>query len=342
MPKTGQTSMEDTLYFLTYAHILNECLPGRTQIFTVKLLLEWITLFPGSENPKTQESLLINNDFVLDLEQHTRDVPQYLKDFASQSDEVKAKAKGHFEDVLKEVVPVFVDTLCSRLLELSRKSHIADVTINGWEATYKSGDYAQFLADVFLFALQVKAPTISKKAKKAAADAQLENDIVNDSDRLDELLARLVLTPIRKPPQIAKSEQPFIKPLYGAYGSIDGKVYASKSELPLQLQEDLEIRRDHFYSAETVRIQGAKALGAIAAQEYSTLENEVFHAAYDVCTDEYKNGFVRMKKVMMHIVSMPNGKSIYFRTKWIGPEEKQGICHQLSGKDRLKWVMPDE
>ena len=344
MPKDGLTWMEDQLYFLTYAHVLNECLPGKTQIFTITLLLDWITNISGSENPKTNEALHISNDFVLDLEQHVRDVPQYLKDFASTSEEVKSNAKGHFEEVLKEVVPLFVDTLCYRLLELAKQSNIATVTIKGWESTYKKGDYAQFLADVFLFALQVKAPIISKKQKKPATDVQLVSEMISDSDRLDELLARLVLDPIRKPDKIAKSEQKFIKPLYGAYGSINGSVYSSKNELPPYLQTDLEIRRDHFYAAETVRIQGAKALGSeLAAKSFSDLQDEVFASAYDVCYDDsYKNGFVRMKKVMAHIVCMENGKSVYFRTKCIGPVEKQGVCHQLAGEKRLQWVMPNE
>ena len=343
MPKEGQTLLEDQLYFLTYAHVLSECLPGKTQIYTIKLLLDWITEFPGSENPDTHEPLVINNDFVLDLEKHRRDVPQYLKNFVSKSKEVKAKAKEHFAIVLDEVIPLFVDTLCSRLLQLGKQSNIAAVTINGWENTYTRGDTAQFLADVFQFALQVKAPIISKKQKKAATDAQLVGEMISDSDRLDELLARLVLDPIQKPDKIAKSEQLFIKPLYGAYGSIDGNKYSSKSELPSHLQMDLEIRRDHFYSAETVRIQGAKALGSeLAGKAYSDLKDEIFASAYDVCYDDYKNGFVRMKKVMTHIVCMENGKSVYFRTKCIGPAEKQGVCHQLAGERRLQWVVPDE
>ena len=343
MAQAEQITAGETLYFLSYAHTLSISLSEKTHIHAVKLLLEWITMFPGSENPKTGEPLIINNDFVYDLEQHKRDVPGYLKKFASKSRQVKEGVKDHFAGILKEVIPVMLPDLISNLCKLVRQSSIAASTVKKWKSTLNEKDYTQFLADVFLYALQVKDPSVGKKTNKVAADTQLVNDIVSDSERLAELCARLnILTPIPKPPEIAQSEYPFIAPLYDAYGSIDGKVYTSKGDLPPRLQKDIEIRRDHFYSAETVRIQGAKALGPIGVQEYTILEDEIFDAAYDTCFDDYKNGFVRMKKVMEHIVSVQCAKSVYSKTKWVGPAERQGICHQLAGEQRLQWVVPDE
>ena len=346
MARAGQVP-EDALYFLTYAHNLTPCLSDKSQIHTVKLLLEWITDIPGSENPDTHEALLINSDFVLDLEQHRRDVPRYLKTFASKSKIVKEKAKQHFSDVLEEVVCEKFQDLISGLNKLIQRSDIAQATVEKWKGFLDNKDYAQFLADVFLYALQVKAP-VGRKAKKAADDTQLAEDVLNDIERLNVLAARVgELTPIRKPPEIASCEHDFITPLFAAYGSIDGRTYSRKKELPDRLQKDIEVRRDHFYKAETVRIQGADALGPIGTPQFIALTKEILAGVYDVCFDTdddnpARNGFIRMRNVMKCAAALPCSKSIFSKTNWVGAEEKQGICHILAGENQLQWVIPDE
>ena len=346
MARAVQVS-EDALYFLTYAHTLTPCLSDKSQIHTVKLLLEWITDIPGSENPETHEALLINSDFVLDLERHRRDVPQYLKTFASKSKKVKEKAKQHFSDVLKEVISEKFPDLISGLSKLIQRSNIAASTVKKWKGLLENKDYAQFLADVFLYALQEKAP-VGRKTKKATDDTQLARDVLSDIERLNALAARVgELTPIRKPPEIASCERDFIKPLFAAYGSIDGKTYCQKNELPDRLQRDIEVRRDHFYKAETVRIQGTDALGPIGAPQFIALTKEILAGVYDVCFDTdddnpARNGYIRMRNVMKCAAVLPCSKSIFSKTNWVGAEEKQGICHILAGEKQLQWVIPNE
>ena len=228
-------------------------------------------------------------------------------------------------------------------------------------------DLPEFLTDLFLFSAAsipnpagadfVKISDTKKKleaftidinsfhiiTRKNTENIQTENDVLSDIDRLNELAARVgELKPIPKPPQIAPCEQAFIVPLYNAYGSINEKKYSTKQELPDHLQADMEIRRDHFYKAETVRIQGANALGDMGAHHFAILKDEMFASVYNVCFDDYKNGFIRMKKVMSQATIAICVKSVFSRTNWVGSEEKQGICHILAGEKRLLWVVPDE
>lgn len=349
MPKKGRVAA-NSLYFLTFEHNLTRCLFDKTQLHTVQLLLEWITKKEGAESSQTGEPLGITSDFVLDLEQLRRDVPGYIKDFVADNSAIKSEATLKFSDILKyQVVPERREDLFSGLWQLINNSQIADTLVADWQNKYETGDHVGFLTEAFFYALQSPAPTNrSRKAKKPAHDMQ--TDMLSDIDRLNELAKKIgsvTLTPLPKPDEIAPCEYAFIAPLYLAYGSIDGRTFLSKPDLPNRLQRDLEVRRDHFYKAETVRIQGADALGPIGAPQFVVLKDEVYAGVYDVCFDfddenQAKNGFIRMRNVMKSAAILPCTKSIFSKTNWIGAEEKQGICHMLAGEKRLEWVLNDE
>jgi hypothetical protein len=61
------------------------------------------------------------------------------------------------------------------------------------------------------------------------------------------------------------------------------------------MQEDLEYRRDDFYAAETVRIQGTSALVTTDETEFEKLKKEIYsnvRGAYMAARNE--DGYVRM------------------------------------------------
>lgn len=351
MPRGKQTKV-DALYFLTFAHNLTECMSNKQQIHTVTILLGWINDLKSESDADDSEYLHINNDFVFDLERHARDVPKYLKDFAAISDAVKSSAKGVFEAILEnEIIPQRRDDLFAGLWKIINVSVIADTIIEGWKKTLSSGDQAQFLADVFLYALQIKAPTSRTGRKKKSEKSVVTADVLSDVDllnrRIQELVEKVHLKPIRKPPEIAPAEQAFIIPLFHAYESMEEeakrKRITCKADLSERLKGDLEIRRNHFYAAETVRIQGTSALGENGMTAFSDLEDEIQDSVYDVCYDDsYKNGYIRMQNVMRHVSVFQSTKSILSRTGWVGAAENQGICHILAGENRLQWVYDHE
>ena len=114
-----------------------------------------------------------------------------------------------------------------------------------------------------------------------------------------------------------------------------------KNDLPPLFQTDLEIRRQHFYDAETVRLQGEQALGSIIRDEFDDLKNDILSSVWNTYMDDYPDGFRRMKRVMDEASKANCTKGNLVKTGWIGSGEKQGIGHMLAAEQRLVWVVDD-
>ena len=333
------------LYFMSYAHVLQEFLVDHSRIFVVRLLLQWITDHPDVKNRKGN-IYTIDDGMARDLEIGKYDVPRSIKTAVAEIPQITMEASKHFSKILDKVIPQRDNDLYRKMWALIDASDVPEDTLGDWRRVFDKQDYAQFLADVFLYALEQPAPTKSKKRKEQATGEHLPNDVIADVDILNkkilELAQKVHLEPIPKPPMIAPGEHAFIMQLFRAYGSIDHKCVARKEDLSSRLKTDLEIRRNDFYAAETIRIQGTDALRENGASAFAILENEVFDASYDVWSDDYKDGFTRMKKVMAHISNYQCVKSLFSQTRWIGAAENKGICHILAGEERLPWVLDNE
>lgn len=337
-----------SLYFMSFAHVLQEYLVDHSRIYVVKLLLEWITDYPGVTN-RNGNVYVIDDGFARDLENGKYDVPRNIRTAVAKNAKITIDAPRHFDRVLENIIPQCDNDLYEKLWELIEASDVPTVTVNAWKEIYGKADYSQFLADVFLYAVVQKAPKAAKKGK--AQQKEPSADVLSDVDllnrRIQELVEKVHLKPIRKPPEIAPAEQAFIIPLFHAYESMEEeakrKRITCKADLSERLKGDLELRRNHFYAAETVRIQGTSALGENGMTAFSDLEDEIRDSVYDVCYDDsYKNGYIRMQNVMRHVSVFQSSKSILSRTGWVGAAENQGICHILAGENRLQWVYDHE
>ena len=330
----------EKLYFLSFSHVFQESLIDNTQIHAVDLLLTWLTQYPDILNRHGQP-YTVNGDLVGDLEKGKQDVPKPMKIAVSKNPQIAADALVQFSEFLSsEISPQKENDLYFRLWKLIDATEIAPATVKKWLSEYNSHEYAKFLADVFLYAIVQDAPT--HRGKKTGLSEK--DTVIRDIDRLNSLLKGLAdLPPIPKPEEIASVEDPFMEELLLAYGDHLKAEYHQKCELPEDLQEDLEYRRDDFYSAETVLIQGASALGIGDDSEFCKLKEEVFSNVRDTYTAaRTEDGYHRMLKVMERSDLTPCVKCVLARTNWVGSAEKRGICHMLAGEKKLRWVNPDD
>ncbi len=148
---------------------------------------------------------------------------------------------------------------------------------------------------------------------------------------------------IEKPPEVASEERPFMKELWKVYTQCEGHKVEQKSDLSDYYQDDLELRRDDFYAAETVHIEGSNALGINGPEIFKDLKEEVFGNVKRVyITGRNLSGYDRMEKVMESAERIPCEKTFFSMTEWVGAEEKRGICHMLAGDRKLPWVNENE
>lgn len=169
--------------------------------------------------------------------------------------------------------------------------------------------------------------------------------LTKDIDRLNELWASVMgtrLEPIKKTDEIAPEEMAYVYPLYAAYSQNLKRPVRSKADLSQNFQMDLEMRRQHFYDAETVRLQGEQALGSIIRSEFEDLKNDILSSVWNTYIGgDFADGFKRMVRVMDEASKANCTKGNLVKTGWIGAGEKQGIGHMLAAEKQLIWAVDD-
>ena len=332
----------EQLYFLSFCHAFRDALIDNRMNHAADLLLTWLTQYPGVLN-RNGQPYTINDDFVRDLEKGRQDIPKTIKTAVQKKPQIPGDAVIQFEYFLEnEISPVKEADLYYRLWKLIHATDIAPDLTTAWKNEYNAHEFDRFLADVFLYAIVQDAPTQRGK-KKERPEERNGDTVTRDIELLNNMLKKLAyLEPIRKPEEIAPKEHDYINEILQAYGSHLQSTFHEKSDLPEDMQNDLEERRDDFYAAETVRIQGTSALAASDEAEFDRLKKEVYsnvRGAYTAAGDE--DGYIRMLRVMDRADTVPCVKSVFARANWVGSEERRGVCHMLAGEKLLRWVNSD-
>ena len=178
------------------------------------------------------------------------------------------------------------------------------------------------------------------------AESSFAGGTYPDRKIVRELVRRILPKKLKrkeKPLEIASEERPFMRELWKVYTQCEGRTVKQKSDLSDYYQDDLEMRRDDFYAAETVHIEGSSALGPDGPEMFEELKDEVFGNVRRVyMTGRNLSGFDRMEKVMERAEDLPCEKTIFSMTDWVGAEERRGICHILAGDRKLPWVNENE
>ncbi|MBQ0798604.1 MAG: hypothetical protein KBT63_04920 [Porticoccaceae bacterium] len=140
----------------------------------------------------------------------------------------------------------------------------------------------------------------------------------------------------QKPPEeVAENEARYIYELLLAYGDCEGEKVSDIRWLELneKYKKNLQRQRERFYSAESLR---NFSRDNVPSGTFEGLQEDVYQGVVDVCESEYVNGFERMKATVNQSVSLSVDSSpLRSVTRII---DKQGICHQLVNKEKLKWV----
>lgn len=198
------------------------------------------------------------------------------------------------------------------------------------------------------FTVGVNEPFSQKREDSSDADesTRSETDVrAQDISRVNDLwefVRGQRLNPIKKEDKIAPDEMGYVYPLYAAYGQHLKRSILCKEDLTPMLQRDLEIRRQHFFEAETVRVQGELAIGRILRDEFDDLKNDILSSVWNTYVGTYPDGYRRMTQVMNEAGKAACTKGNLIKTGWIGSGEKQGITHMLAADKVLIWEVDED
>ena len=143
-----------------------------------------------------------------------------------------------------------------------------------------------------------------------------------------------------KPPQeIALSESRYIQQIFEAYTDHVGEALTDISSLNSKpnLQHDFLRQRERFYHAESLR---NFARDTVPEGTFEALQEDVFQGVVDVCGSCHSDGFARMQATLAQSAQLTITSSPLSSVTKI--QDKQGICHQLSNRDRLIWVRAND
>ena len=260
---------------------------------------------------------------------------------------VKKNLPGHFEkEIIKKAVGESgLDGLVHRLNEkIQADDHISEKDRETAEKYAQDYDYSHFLALAFILSLQ--NPNVPERNASADySDLSVDEDLAVLYEKWEKVANRRVLQRLEKPEIPDTKEAPYISELYGAYASyMNGPVH-EKTDLTEELQEDFEGRRDDFYAAETVRLQGVGIMCGLTTDEFERLKDEtcsIVGPTNRKALLDRVNGFDCMMRVMDKAETVTPANNLFCRAGYVGPVENRGICQMLAGEKKLHWVKKHE
>ena len=261
-------------------------------------------------------------------------------------DSVKKNLPGYFE---KEIIPKVIGESGLESLVYCLNGKIrADDTISDKDKEMvmkytQDGNYGHFLSMAFILSLQ--HPNVPGRKSSAEHTDLSVDDMEILYEKWKKAAQKRVLNPLEKPELPAAKEATYISELFGAYASYLNGPVREKSDLTEVLQDDFEGRRDDFYAAETVRLQGVGIMRDLTTDEFERLKDETYRIVGPTNRKallDRVNGFDCMTSVMDKAETVISTNNLFCRAGYVGPVENRGICQMLAGEKKLHWVKDDD
>lgn len=239
-----------------------------------------------------------------------------------------------------EISEALKDEMLDAMVELVDNCDLKSAAKKRLKKYYEDGKNGEFLARVFQRALLGNNKVASSKKKKSASDTQ--------SDSLDEfngiIRDKYVKPQTVVPDAIQTDELGYVSEMYAAYSDAYHVPVNQPSDLDaINCRGHFDRQRKNYYLAETIREKTRDALKPDEADNFETLKDEVEAGIYIVSHDTaFTDGLKKANTVLDRAGGLPisyNTQNALFN--WIGPGEKQGVCHMLVNEERLEWVEKD-
>ncbi len=251
-------------------------------------------------------------------------IPKKLKEFASDSI-VISEIYAYFQENVVPKISIGMESVPANELKtaIENDDNITDEIRNRLLDKANKGIYAEFFADVFLYALKVDNKTQSEQAKRIRTDRDKPLPVAAIPENID------------------KKEMPYIKAIYEAYGekeNIENFTESDFEDYP-EHKENLNRQRRTYYAAETLRRYSRDAYND-EEQAFEEAKQETYDGIIDKWDMDYPNGYQRMSDVLAQ-ASQINFNSVLLarETSWLTNNTKKGLCHVLVNENELKgWV----
>lgn len=306
------------------------------------LLLNSIITYPSVKN-RWGKPYKISRTEARDWYHGAQNIPQGIRDGADNSAVVKNAEKYFLDNVIPEIYTDKEQDILDGIIELVRDDKgIKATSRKNLEELYAAGESAGFLSKSFLIAIKGEnglfiRPVRKKKSKPLAETYDIEEFENLMKKRYDKP------NPMTPPKDLAEHELPYATELLAAY--------ADAEKIPEMVREDLidpkygrylrnfDRQRVFYYLAETILEASRDTLKLKESECFDKAKDEVFDYIIQTCDNPYDDGYKRLLAVIDRAAGTPFSKMVDdMLLNWMGPGEKQGVCHMLVNDKRIRWV----
>lgn len=267
-------------------------------------------------------------------------IPTEIQTAAGEDDMLQALITYFNDKVIRiEISAALKEEMLDAVLELVENCDLRASAKKRLKKYYESGNIGEFLARVFQRALLGNNNVASSKQKKSAADKQSES-----LDEFNGILRARTKPETIVPATIQKREIGYVTELYDAYRDAYNVPISSPADLDaINCRKHFERQRKNFYLAETIYEKTRDSITPGEPDSFEILKDEVEAGVSPVSSKpNYPNGLDKANAVLAQAGSLPLSYNTQDATyNWVGPGEKQGVCHMLVIEERLSWVDRD-
>lgn len=306
------------------------------------LLLTSITQYPSVKN-RWGKPYKISRTEARDWYHGAQSIPQGIKDGADNSAVVRG-IKQYFEDnVVPEIYSDKEQDVLDGIIELVRGDRdIQKTTQKKLEKLYKDGETAAFLSTTFLLAIKNENGLFLRPVKKKKTKPLAETDDIEEFENLMKQRYKKP-EPMTPPKELAEHELTYATELLAAYANAAKVPEMIREELQeprnARFSRDFDRQRRFYYMAETILEASKDMLKLKESECFDKAKGEVYDYIIQTCDSPYEDGYKRLCAVIQRAGGTPLSKAIDdMLLNWMGPGEKQGVCHMLVNDKQIRWV----
>lgn len=331
-----------SLNYSSYVHKMEVGLRRNGMHPMAVLLLTSITQYPSVKN-RWGKPYTISRTEARDWYHGAQSIPQGIRDGADNSKVVK-NARQYFEDnVIPEIYSDKEQDVMDGILGLVQGDKgIQKTNLKKLEKLYTIGDTAGFLSDSFLIAVKNENGLFMRPVKKKKSKPLAETDDIEEFENLMKQRYKKP-DPMTPPKELAEHELTYATELLAAYADAAKVKELVREDLSApgyaRFSRDFERQRRFYYMAETILEASKDMLKLKETECFDKAKGEVFDYIIQTCDSPYDDGYKRLCAVIERVGGTPLSKAIDdMLLNWMGPGEKQGVCHMLVNDKQIRWV----
>ena len=309
------------LNYSSYVHKMEVGLRRNGMHPMAVLLLTSITKYPSVKN-RWGKPYKISRTEARDWYHGAQSIPQGIKDGADNSAVVRG-IEQYFEDnVVPEIYSDKEQDVLDGILELVHDDKgIQKTTRKKLEKLYADGEIA-----------------VRKKKSKPLAET-------DDIEEFENLMKQRYKKPdpMTPPKELAEHELTYATELLAAYADAAKVPEMAREDLQApgnaRFSRDFDRQRRFYYMAETILEASKDMLKLKESECFDKAKGEVYDYIIQTCDSPYDDGYKRLCAVIQRAGGTPLSKAIDdMLLNWMGPGEKQGVCHMLVNDKQIRWV----